>query len=40
MLNFDQLYQQNKTYFDNVTLYILAAQKEKRDIDRNHTTVT
>ena len=25
----DQLYQQNKTYFDNVTLYILAAQKEK-----------
>ena len=28
----DQLYQQNKTYFDNVTLYILAAQKKKKEI--------
>ena len=36
----DQLYQENKTYFDNVSLYILAAQKRKRNIDRNHTPVT
>ncbi|WP_462130376.1 toxic anion resistance protein [Staphylococcus epidermidis] len=28
----DQLYQENKTYFDNVSLYILAAQKNKKEI--------
>ena len=28
----DQLYQENKTYFDNVSLYILAAQKKKKEI--------
>ena len=33
----DQLYQQNKTYFDNVTLYLSGSKK--KDIDRYHSYV-